>query len=82
MAVRVGKRKSSLRREKVEWADRGRVRPYRVIGKRKSSLRREKVGWADRGRVRPYRVIGKSSLRRERVGVSSDNYKSPQRQLK
>ena len=51
----MGKRKISLRREKVEWADRGRVRPYRVVGKRKSSLRRERVEWADQGRVRPYR---------------------------
>jgi hypothetical protein len=32
MAVRGRKRKSSLRRKKVEWADRGRVRPYRRMG--------------------------------------------------
>jgi hypothetical protein len=29
MAVRKMKRKISLRRERVEWADRGRIRPYR-----------------------------------------------------
>jgi hypothetical protein len=47
MAVRGRKKKISLRRKKVIWADQGRIRPYRV-GKRKSSLRRERVVWADR----------------------------------
>ena len=32
MAVREMKREISLRRERVEWADRGRIRPYRGMG--------------------------------------------------